>query len=145
MAVGPQYAKARAPSSQLIAAKKIQAAIVQPTAIFIAVATALPTTAPVAAFVDAPAPEPTLSSPSSAPAKLPTNAPMSGPTIGTGKPMNAPTIPPSIAPQPERREPPYLRAYFPDNVNSMYSAMRAITVTATNVNQPIGALGTMML
>ena len=52
--------------------------------------------------------------------------------------MNAPMTPPSIAPQPARREPPYFRAYLPDMVNSIHSAMRPRIVIATSENQLIG-------
>src|SRR5688572_9291767 len=128
-----------------IAARNIQTAIAHPTPIFIAVATARPMSAPVAARVDAPVLEPMLSSPASAPMKLPTNPPTIGPTIGMGTPMIAPITPPIMAPQPARRDPPYFRAYLPDIVNSIHSAMTASIAIPTSVTQLIGSVPTRML
>src|SRR6185503_21225852 len=124
---------------------KIQIPIVKPIPTFSAVETARPIKAPFATRVAAPALEPRDSSATSAPMNDPTNAPITGPTIGTGTPTIAPTIPPMIAPQPARRDPPYLRAYFPASENSSSSAIRASTPTAIRVNQPIGSHGTVKL
>ena len=79
-----------------------------------------------------------------APTNAPVKAPITLPTIGTGTPTMAPAIPPTSAPQPERREPPY-RSVSPNPTHHSRSSPRnarpsTIAMVATPmVRNPVSA------
>src|SRR5437660_1639546 len=119
------------------AAKPPMTAITTPSAIFAAAPAARPSTAPQPARTATPGVRDTEYSNKAAPTNAPVKAPITLPTIGTGTPTMAPAIPPTSAPQPERREPPY-RSVSPNPTHHSRSSPRnARPSTIATVAPPI--------